>query len=241
MNSVSSILFVCLLIIFSIFSLCSSFAFAEVTPINTVTPLTTPILPNPLAGETGLVTNVTSSSATLNGTVYGRSSISVWFEYGINSNSYDSTSSIQIVNTGPFGVPVSISISGLSAATEYYYRLAAQNDYDTEYGEEKSFTTLPACEAKEIATSPSKLRLKIGKSGEVIVALRGDDCVPAGSTVTATIGKVGSKRISVAPASQASDKDGQAVFTITAMKVGNAKVVFKENSLKKSIIIRVRR
>ena len=239
MKNSSFIFFSCLLIIFSIFSLCSSFAFAEVTPINTVTPVTTPILPNPLAGETGLVTNVTSSSATLNGTVYGRSSISVWFEYGINSNSYDSTSSIQIVNAGPFGVPVSISISGLSAATEYYYRLAAQNDYDTEYGEEKSFTTLPACEAKEIATSPSKLRLKIGKSGEVTVALGGNDCVPTGNTVTATISKIGSKRISVTPASQATDENGEAIFTITAVKIGTAKVIFKADSTKKSVIVRV--
>ena len=71
--------------------------------------------------------------------------------------------------------------------------------------------------------------------------MRGDACVPAGNTVTATIGKIGSKRIWVTPASQATNENGEAVFTITAMKIGYARVIFKVDSLKKSIIVRVRR
>mgnify|MGYP001570333741 FL=1 len=100
---------------------------------------------------------------------------------------------------------------------------------------------MPECGAEEIAISPNRLRLKTGKSGEVTVALGVDDCVPAGNTVTATIGKSGSKRIWVTPTSQATDENGQAVFTITAVKIGTAKVIFKTGGLKKSLIVKVRR
>ena len=132
-------------------------------------------------------------------------------------------------------------ITGLSSSTTYYYRLKALEKFITWYGDEKSFTTLSQCEAKEMTIFPRKPRLKIGKSGKVTIALGGDDCVPAGNTVTATIGKIGSKRITVTPASQATDENGQAVFTITAVKIGTAKVIFKADSMKKLIIVRVRR
>ena len=65
--------------------------------------------------------------------------------------------------------------------------------------------------------------------------------MPAGNTVTATISKIGSKRISVTPANQAADENGQALFTITAVKIGTAKVIFKAGGLKKSLIMKVRR
>ncbi len=139
---------------------------------------------------TGEATNVTSNSATLNGIVSNSRSPSEWFEYGTASGSYDN--STRTTSVFPFAgtKTVSIEVCGLSASKTYYYRIAAYENtpggplfYPDAYGEEKSFTTLPACEAKEITTSPGKLRLKIGKSSEVIVALKGDDYVPAGNTV----------------------------------------------------------
>lgn len=75
----------------------------------------------------------------------------------------------------------------------------------------------------------------------MVISLEGEDCVPAGNTVTATIGKIGSKRITVTPASQATDENGEAMFIITAVKIGAARVIFKAVGLKKSLIVKVRR
>ena len=86
-------------------------------------------------------TNITSNSATLNGTVNANSiETYAWFEYGTKSGTYGSVSTTQKV-TGTSDTTVSISISGLSSATKYYYRIAAQNNSGTSYGSEKSFTT----------------------------------------------------------------------------------------------------
>ena len=90
---------------------------------------------------TGSATSVTSNSAKLDGTVNANNlETYVWFEYGTKSGSYGSVSSTQKV-TGTSDTTVSISISGLSSATKYYYRIAAQNNSGTSYGSEKSFTT----------------------------------------------------------------------------------------------------
>ena len=139
--------------------------------------------------------------------------------------------------------------------TTYYYRIVViqkgtppPNPTEYTYGEEKFFTTLsdtttptPECEAKRILVSPRKLRLKRGLSSEVTVTLKGDNCVPAGKTITATIRKFGSKLISISPKSGITDENGKATFTITAKEnVGSTKVTFKVGSQKKTIIVRVK-
>lgn len=54
--------------------------------------------------------------------------------------------------------------------------------------------------------------------------------------------KSGKKRVSVSPLSAYTDTNGQAVFTVTAKnKTGNSKVTFKVNSLKESVIVKVRK
>ena len=64
--------------------------------------------------------------------------------------------------------------------------------------------------------------------------------MPTGNTVTATISKIGGKRISVTPASQATNENGEAVFTITAVKIGTARVTFKADNLKMFLTVKVR-
>lgn len=88
---------------------------------------------------TGSVTNMTSISVTLNGTVnaYGETT-TVWFEYGTNSGSYSNTTSTQTVS-GSTDTTISIDISGLSENTTYYYRIVAQNSNGTVYGTENTF------------------------------------------------------------------------------------------------------
>ncbi len=93
---------------------------------------------------TGSAANVTSNSAVLKGTVNaGGLSTTVWFEYGVASGSYASSSATQSIS-GSSDTTVSFSISGLSEAKTYYYRLVAQNSAGTTYGSEMSCSTLDA-------------------------------------------------------------------------------------------------
>ncbi len=89
---------------------------------------------------TSSATGVTTSSATLNGTVKANGTSTAWFQYGASSGSYMGTTTSQSV-TGTSTTSISASLSGLSSTTTYYYRIAAQNSAGTSYGNETSFTT----------------------------------------------------------------------------------------------------
>ena len=96
---------------------------------------------NPPEVTTGAATNVTTTSATLNGTVNAKGlSTTAWFEYGTVKVLYSSVSSTQSV-AGSKDTSVQISISGLSSDTTYYYRIVAENSVGTTYGSEYSFKT----------------------------------------------------------------------------------------------------
>jgi len=89
---------------------------------------------------TNPATNVTSSSATLNGSVdpHGLST-TVYFQYG-RTTSYGSTTANQ-TKTGNTYQNVFANISGLSASTTYHFRIVATNSNGTRYGSDRSFTT----------------------------------------------------------------------------------------------------
>ena len=133
-------------IITAVFILCSNLIFLPILLAQDLSPPTV---------STGEATDVTSSSATLNGTLSGRAP-SVWFEYGTTSSLYDSTAS---ASWQPETDTANSSINGLSAATTYYYRIAAYDGYpgyttDTAYGSEKSFTTLAATPTATATPTP---------------------------------------------------------------------------------------
>jgi len=221
----------------------------SISPTPTPTPTVTP------CGDisTDEATDVTSNSATLNATVcVGITAGQIYFEYGTKSETY--TSSID-ARRDDLSNSVYARISGLSSATIYYYRIVViqkgtppPNPTEYTYGEEKFFTTLsdtttptPECKAKRMLVSPRKLRLKRGQSSEVTLTLDGDNCVPTGKTITATIGKFGGKLISISSKSGITDENGKATFTITAKEnIGSTKVTFKVGSQKRAIIVRVR-
>ena len=89
---------------------------------------------------TNAATNVTNSSATLNGTVdpHGLTT-SVHFQYGITT-SYGSTTPSQS-KTGNTYQNASANITGLSGSTRYHFRIVATNGAGTTYGSDKTFTT----------------------------------------------------------------------------------------------------
>jgi N-acetylneuraminic acid mutarotase len=85
-------------------------------------------------------TNVTSSSATLNGVVdpHGLTT-SAYFQYG-TTTSYGHNTPAQS-ETGNTYQSVTANISGLSASTTYHFRIVATNSDGTRYGADMAFTT----------------------------------------------------------------------------------------------------
>jgi hypothetical protein len=103
-----------------------------------------------------------------------------------------------------------------------------------------SVTPTPGvCNAELITVFPRKLKLKKKESDDVLVTLTGEgDCPVEGETVKAKITK-GKRFITVSPASAITNDDGQAAFTIMALKKGNAKVEFKSGKLKTELKVKV--
>ena len=96
------------------------------------------------------------------------------------------------------------------------------------------------CEATIISADPELLGLAKKNSGEVTVTVTGaDGCAVEGEMVTATTNMAGNKRISISPSSGETDENGQAIFTITAKKTGNARVTFSAGDLRESILVKV--
>ncbi|HEY6191176.1 MAG TPA: YCF48-related protein [Bacteroidota bacterium] len=98
---------------------------------------------NPPTVATAAAGSVTSSSATLNGTVNPNGALTTaWFEWGTSStlSSFSSTSG-QSVGSGTSASPVSANLTGLSLNTTYYFRVAGQNSGGTQKDAILSFTT----------------------------------------------------------------------------------------------------
>jgi uncharacterized protein (TIGR02145 family) len=97
----------------------------------------------PPTATTAAATFLTSTTATLNGTVNANNqSTTVTFEYG-TTTSYGQTI-IAIPNTvsGSTNTGVSANLSGLTANTTYHFRVKAVSSVGTTYGSDVTFTTL---------------------------------------------------------------------------------------------------
>jgi hypothetical protein len=89
---------------------------------------------------TNPATNLTSSSARLNGSLdpHGLTT-SVHFQYGATT-SYGHTTAIQ-TQTGNTYRNISANISGLITDTTYHFRITASNSGGTRFGGDRTFTT----------------------------------------------------------------------------------------------------
>ena len=98
----------------------------------------TPILPV----TTSAATSITSSSATLNGSVTntgGENADQRGFDWGTSSGNYSGS----WTESGSFGTgSFSQEVTGLNPGTIYYFRAKAHNSSGWGYGNEQSFTTL---------------------------------------------------------------------------------------------------
>ena len=86
-------------------------------------------------------TNITSSGATLNGTVNAHDlSTSVTFEYGVTTSYGQSLTATQSPVTGNSITNVSADITGLTAGTTYHFRIKTVNSLGTAYGSDRELT-----------------------------------------------------------------------------------------------------
>jgi streptogramin lyase len=103
--------------------------------IARVTPEVPPIV------ATGAATQISSSSATVTGTVRSRGSDTHYdFEYGLTP-SYGQATPAQDNGAGDNVQPVAASLPGLGAHTTYHYRVVAFNASGTAYGQDQTLLT----------------------------------------------------------------------------------------------------
>ena len=97
----------------------------------------------PPTATTGSASMVTSSKATLNGTVNPNGfSTNYYFQYG-TTTSYVSSTPRTSAGSGKTPVSASASISGLTPNTTYHFRIVAISFAGTSYGNDNTFTTSP--------------------------------------------------------------------------------------------------
>jgi len=89
---------------------------------------------------TGSASGLTTTSATLNGTVNQNGRGTSWhFDYG-TSTGYGSTTPSQNAGSGTAAVSVAAPVTGLTPGRTYHFRLVASNDAGTSHGADQSFT-----------------------------------------------------------------------------------------------------
>ena len=129
------------------------------------------------SATTGAPTNVTATSATLNGTVNPNgSSTTVYFQYG-TSTAYGSQTANQVL-TGSTSQSVMANVSGLTTGTTYHYRIVATNAGGTSTGNDVTFTTAaptptPTCPAPTVRISTDRTSLHKGQQAIITFSAKG--------------------------------------------------------------------
>lgn len=90
---------------------------------------------------TQAATNITNTSATLNGTVNPNSDLTeAWFEYG-PTTSLGFLTPVRTVGSSNYASTISQNVQNLSPNTIYYYRIVARNSFGTDFGSTLNFMT----------------------------------------------------------------------------------------------------
>jgi plastocyanin len=108
--------------------------------------------PKPLS-VTGAATNVTQTTATVEGSVHPKgTSTSYTFEFGPTTDYGSSTPPVDVAQ-GSADTPASASLANLTPGTLYHYRLVATNSGGTTTGSDATFTT--AAPPTPVALTPT--------------------------------------------------------------------------------------
>ena len=98
--------------------------------------------PPPPKAWTLSASTITTTSATLNGTVNPNSSLTAaWFQWGTSTN-YGNLTAPTGMGSGTNALPLSAPLVGLTPGVTYHYRVAATNSNGAAYSSDGSFTTL---------------------------------------------------------------------------------------------------
>jgi hypothetical protein len=120
---------------------------------------------------TGNATSVSTSSATLNGSVNPESRATTWyFEYG-TSASYGTQTAKKDAGSGSGPVAVSAAVAGLTSGRTYHFRLVAVSDAGTSRGSDQSFLassqpTVTTKAASSVKDSTATLNATVNPNGQ---------------------------------------------------------------------------
>jgi hypothetical protein len=117
------------------------------------------------------VNNVTYNSARLYGTVNPNgSTTNAYFEYGITTNPYPFSTTLQLIGGGITSVAITATISGLSGSTDYNFRVRGENTHGINYGYNMTFTTSVAPTPSTV-TYPSPTAINITSNSAILNGL----------------------------------------------------------------------
>ncbi|MEY3691263.1 MAG: hypothetical protein RJB57_918, partial [Actinomycetota bacterium] len=137
---------------------------------------------------TGSATSVSSSRATLNAVVTpGGLDTSIWFTWGQKSDLSDGTRVDYRTISDISSVDISVTVTGLSESTRYYYRIEANNGLGSVKGDIKSFTAsrpvgITINNAAEFTNSRKVTVTATGPTGSTQVILSNDGGFGASQT-----------------------------------------------------------
>jgi phosphodiesterase/alkaline phosphatase D-like protein len=120
---------------------------------------------------TGSASGLTTSSATLNGTVNANGRGTSWhFDYG-TSTSYGSSTPSQNAGSGTSAVSVAAPVTGLTPGRTYHFRLVATNDAGTSRGADQTFTlstapTVGTGSASSVGATTATLHGSVDPNGQ---------------------------------------------------------------------------
>jgi hypothetical protein len=116
---------------------------------------------------TGAADSITTSSATVTGTVNpGGTSATYHFEYG-TSASYGLTTRDTDAGSGSSAAPVGAALGGLTADTTYHYRLVASNAGGASQGADRTFRTSANPRPPSVGSAPAA---DVGPAGATLRA-----------------------------------------------------------------------
>ncbi|MEZ5066946.1 MAG: hypothetical protein R3B81_19700 [bacterium] len=101
------------------------------------------VVESPPILETGEATEVTATTATLNATVNAAGLPTTWwFEWG-ETTAYGNQTAVQSGGEADSFIPRAAGLTGLTADTEYHFRIVANSDWGTSTGDDAMFQTQP--------------------------------------------------------------------------------------------------
>jgi phosphodiesterase/alkaline phosphatase D-like protein len=124
----------------------------------------------PPTAATGTASSISSTTATLNGTINANNaSTTVTFEYGETTGYGRTATADQSPVTGSADTAVSANVTNLNPSTTYHFRVVGQNASGTTYGADTTFDTASADTPVVVTTAVSGITTSSAVSGGDVI------------------------------------------------------------------------